>query len=100
MLDDTPITFKRLQDEQSCAFLMSGELARNTVTVMAATRDLTGKFRYAIERCSGEPGQVSELVVVAKVAAANKFAKPLQLNGNYDCSVPRGHKSQNSKKPR
>ena len=66
LLGDTQITFKRLQDEQSRAFLKSGELAPNTVSVMAVTRDETGEFRYAIERCSGGSGQVSELLVAAK----------------------------------
>ena len=73
LLGDTQITFKRLQDEQSRAFLKSGELAPNTVSVMAVTRDETGEFRYAIERCSGGSGQVSELFVAAKVGAANKL---------------------------
>ena len=73
LLGDTQITFKRLQDEQSRAFLKSGELAPNTVSVMAVTRDETGEFRYAIERCSGGSGQVSELLVAAKVGAANKL---------------------------
>ena len=73
LLGDTQITFKRLQDEQSRAFLKSGELAPNTVSFMAVTRDETGEFRYAIERCSGGSGQVSELLVAAKVGAANKL---------------------------
>ena len=73
LLGDTQITFKRLQDEQSRAFLKSGELVPNTVYVMAVTRDETGEFRYAIERCSGGSGQVSELLVAAKVGAANKL---------------------------
>ena len=73
LLGDTQITFKRLQDEQSRAFLKSGELVPNTVSVMAVTRDETGEFRYAIERCSGGSGQVSELLVAAKVGAANKL---------------------------
>ena len=73
LLGDTQITFKRLQDEQSRAFLKSGELVPNTVSVMAVTRDETGGFRYAIERCSGGSGQVSELLVAAKVGAANKL---------------------------
>ena len=74
LLGDTQITFKRLQDEQSRAFLKSGELAPNTVSVMAVTRDQKGEFRYAIERCLGGSGHVSELLVAAKVAAANKLS--------------------------
>ena len=74
LLGNRQITFKRLQDEQSRAFLKSGELAPNTVSVMAVTRDQAGEFRYAIERCSGGSGQVSELLVAAKVAAANKLS--------------------------
>jgi len=73
LLGNRQITFKRLQDEQSRAFLKSGELAPNTVSVMTVTRDQAGEFRYAIERCSGGSGQVSELLVAAKVAAANKL---------------------------
>ena len=74
LLGNRQITFKRLQDEQSRAFLKSGELAPNTVSVMTVTRDQAGEFRYAIERCSGGSGQVSELLVAAKVAAANKLS--------------------------
>ena len=74
LLGNRQITFKRLQDEQSRAFLKSGELAPNTVSVMAVACDQKGEFRYAIERCSGGSGQVSELLVAAKVAAANKLS--------------------------
>ena len=73
LLGTRQIIFKRLQDEQSRAFLKSGELAPNTVSVMTVTRDQAGEFRYAIERCSCGSGQVSELLVAAKVAAANKL---------------------------
>ena len=73
LLGDAQVTFKRLQDEQSRAFLKSGVLAPNTVSVMAVTRDQAGEFRYAIERCSGGSSQVSELLVAAKIAAANKL---------------------------
>jgi len=73
LLGDAQVTFKRLQDEQSRAFLKSGVLAPNTVSVMAVTRDQAGEFRYAIERYSGGSGQVSELLAVAKIAAANKL---------------------------
>jgi len=73
LLGDAQVNFKRLQDEQSRAFLKSGVLAPNTVSVMAVTRDQAGEFRYAIERCSGGSGQVSELLAAAKIAAANKL---------------------------
>jgi hypothetical protein len=67
------ITYKQLLDEQSLAFLSSGDLAPNTVSVMAVTRDQYGEFRFAIERCSGGSGSTDELLEAAKAAAQLKL---------------------------
>jgi hypothetical protein len=73
LLGKDAITYKQLLDEQSLAFLSSGVLAPNTVSVMAVTRDQYGEFRFAIERCSGGSGNPAELLELAKVAAGNKI---------------------------
>lgn len=67
------ITFMRLTDEQSDAFLASGELVNGTVSVMAVTRDKKGDLAYAIERCSGGSGDECELLEAAKCAARRKL---------------------------
>lgn len=73
LLGKEAITYKQLLDEQSLAFLSSGDLAPNTVSVMAVTRDQYGEFRFVIERCSGGSGNPAELLELAKVAARNKI---------------------------
>ena len=73
LLGKDAITYKQLLDEQSSAFLSSGDLAPNTVSVMAVTRDQYGEFRFAIERCSGGSGSTDELLDAAKAAAQLKL---------------------------
>ena len=43
------------------AFLSSGDLAPNTVSVMAVTRDQLGEFSFAIESCSGGSSSMVKL---------------------------------------
>lgn len=73
LLGKDAITYKQLHDEQSLAFLASGDLAPNTVSVMAVTRDQYGEFRFAIERCSGGSCDTHELLDAAKAAAQLKI---------------------------
>ena len=73
LLGKDAITYKQLQDEQSSAFLASGDLVPNTVSVMAVTRDQYGEFRFAIERCSGGSGSTDELLDAAKATAKLKL---------------------------
>jgi len=73
LLGKDTITYKQLLDEQSLAFLSSGDLAPNTVSVMAVTRDQYGEFRFAIERCSGGSGCADELLEAAKRASAARL---------------------------
>ena len=73
LLGKDTITYKQLQDEQSLAFLSSGDLAPNTVSVIAVTRDQNGEFSFAIERCSDKFGYTAGLLDVAKVAAAARL---------------------------
>lgn len=73
LLGKDAITYKQLQDEQSLAFLASGDLAPNTVSVMAVTRDQYGEFRFAIERCSGSSGKTDNLLEAAKSAAKGRL---------------------------
>ena len=67
------ITFMRLTDAQSAAFPASGEIASGTVSVMAITRDSKGDLAYAIERCSSNLGDESELLDAAKRAAKQRL---------------------------
>ena len=73
LLGKEAITYKQLLDEQSLAFLSSGDLAPNTVSVMAVTRDQYGEFRFAIERCSGGSCDTDELLRAAKRASAARL---------------------------
>lgn len=73
LLGKDAITYKQLQDEQSLAFLASGDLAPNTVSVMAVTRDQYGEFRFAIERCSGGSGKTDDLLEAARSAAKGRL---------------------------
>lgn len=73
LLGKDAITYKQLLDEQSLAFLASGDLAPNTVSVMAVTRVQYGEFRFAIERCSGGSCSASELLEAAKTASEAKI---------------------------
>lgn len=73
LLGNDAITYKQLQEEQSLAFLSSGDLAPNTVSVMAVTRDQYGEFSFAIERCSDKSGYMVGLLNVAKTAAAARL---------------------------
>ena len=67
------ITFMRLTDEQSDAFLASGELVNGTVSVMAVTRDKKGDLAYAIERCSGGSGDEHYLLETARCALQRRL---------------------------
>lgn len=78
LLGKDAITYKQLQDEQSLAFLASGHLAPNTVSVMAVTRDQYGEFRFAIERCSGGSGSADELLEAAKAKASDKILREIE----------------------
>lgn len=73
LLGKDAITFKQLQDEQSLAFLSSGDLAPNTVSVIAVTQDQYGEFRFAIERCSDGSGETGDLLEAAKATAKLKL---------------------------
>ena len=73
LLGKDAIAYKQLQDEQSLAFLSSGDLAPNTVSVMAVTRDQNEEFSFAIERCSDTFEYTAGLLDVAKVAAATRL---------------------------
>ena len=68
------ITFMQLTDEQSEAFLASGELVNGTVSVMAVTRDKKGDLVYAIERCSGSSKDWGDLQAEAMLAAGRSVA--------------------------
>ena len=78
LLGKDAITYKQLQDEQSLAFLASGDLAPNTESVMAVTRDQYGEFRFAIERCSGGSGSADELLEAAKAKASDKILREIE----------------------
>jgi hypothetical protein len=73
LLGKEAITYKQLLNEQSLAFLSSGDLAPNTVSVMAVTRDQYGEFRFAIERCSSGSASAKALLKAAKAAAEEKI---------------------------
>ena len=69
------LTYLQLTDAQSKAFLVNGELAEGTVSVMAVTRDKQGDLAYAIERCSGGSGDERELLEAGKRAASRKLIR-------------------------
>ena len=67
------VTFMRLTEAQSEAFIAPGKLVSGTVSVIAITRDKQGDLAYAIERCSGGSWNESELLIAAKRAAKKKL---------------------------
>ena len=69
LLGQDDVTYMRLTDAQSKAFLKCAELAEGTVSVMAVTRDNHGDLAYAIERCSGGLGDEDELLEAGMRAA-------------------------------
>ena len=73
LLGKDAITYKQLQDEQSLAFLSSRDLAPNTVSVIAVTRDQNGEFSFAIERCSSGSSSMDKLLEAAKAAAKGRL---------------------------
>ena len=83
LLGKDAITYKQLLDEQSSAFLSSGGLAPNTVSVMAVTRDQYGEFRFAIERCSGGSCDTDELLRAAKAKAEHKILREIEATKGW-----------------
>jgi hypothetical protein len=76
------ITSKQLLDEQSLAFLASGDLAPNSVSVMAVTGDQYGEFIFAIERCSDGSCGMDELLGAAKATVADKILREIDAAKN------------------
>ena len=73
LLGQDDVTYLRLTDTQSKAFLKCAELADGTVAVMAVTRDKHGDLAYVIERCSGGSGDKDELLEAGMRAAEKKL---------------------------
>jgi len=73
LLGQEEVTYMRLTDAQSKAFLNCAELAEGTVSVMAVTRDNHGDLAYAVERCSGGSGDEDELLEAGMRAAFRRL---------------------------
>ena len=73
LLGQDDVTYLRLTDTQSKAFLKCDELAEGTVSVMAVTRDKHGDLAYVIERCSGGSGDEGDLLEAGKLAAVRRL---------------------------